>query len=112
MSSELSRSLLINTLWSFVGRFGYFAVALITNVILVRLLSPKEFGQVGIMMFFIMIVSVLVESGLSGALVCKQNSNEVDYSSILIFFFILFFFLMILLISFFVFFSYFYYFFV
>src|SRR5699024_11061532 len=85
MSSELSRSLLINTLWSFVGRFGYFAVALITNVILVRLLSPKEFGQVGIMMFFIMIASVLVESGLSGALVRKQNATEVDYSTIFIF---------------------------
>ncbi|MBW7470449.1 lipopolysaccharide biosynthesis protein [Marinobacter sp. F4218] len=85
MSRELSRSLLVNTLWSFVGRFGYLAVGLITNIILVRLLSPKEFGQVGIIMFFIVVASVLTESGLSGALVRKQNATEVDYSTIFIF---------------------------
>lgn len=85
MSDGLSRSMLINTLWSFFGRFGYLAVVLGSNVILVRLLSPKEFGQVGIMMFFIVAATVLVESGLSGALVRKQNVTEIDYSTIFIF---------------------------
>ncbi len=85
MSDGLSRSLLLNTLWSFIGRFGYLAVSLVSNIILVRLLSPKEFGQVGIMMFFIVVATVLVESGLSGALVRKQNVTEIDYSTIFIF---------------------------
>lgn len=85
MSDGLSRSLLINTIWSFIGKFGYLAVGLASNIILVRLLSPKEFGQVGIMMFFIIVATVLVESGLSGALIRKQNASEVDYSTIFIF---------------------------
>lgn len=85
MTEGLSRSLLINTLWSFFGRFGYLAVGLIGNIILVRLLSPKEFGQVGIMMFFIIVANVLVESGLSGALIRKQKVTEIDYSTIFIF---------------------------
>lgn len=85
MNNGLSRSLLINAIWSLIGRFGYLSVVLITNMILVRLLSPKEFGQVGIMMFFVVISTVLVESGLSGALVRKQNVTENDYSTIFIF---------------------------
>lgn len=85
MNDGLSRSLLINSLWSFIGRFGYLSVALVSNIILVRLLSPKEFGQVGIMMFFIVIANVLIESGLSGALVRKPNVTEIDYSTIFIF---------------------------
>ncbi|MGP5101665.1 lipopolysaccharide biosynthesis protein [Psychrobacter celer] len=85
MSKELSRSLLLNTLWSFIGRFGYLTVGLITNIILARLLSPKEFGQLGIIMFFIIIGNVLTESGLSGALVRKKNVTDIDYSTIFIF---------------------------
>lgn len=85
MSKELSRSLLLNTLWSFIGRFGYLTVGLITNIILARLLSPKEFGQLGIIMFFIIIGNVLTESGLSGALVRKQKVTDIDYSTIFIF---------------------------
>lgn len=82
---QINRSLVLNTLWSFGGRFGYLTVGLITNIILVRLLSPKEFGQVSIVMFFIVISTILIESGLSGALVRKHNTNEVDYSTIFIF---------------------------
>lgn len=85
MSSPLSRSLLINTIWSFVGRFGYLAVGLASNIVLARMLSPTEFGQVAIMMFFVILASILIESGLSGALVRKQNIEEVDYSTVFIF---------------------------
>ncbi|WP_352310296.1 lipopolysaccharide biosynthesis protein [Psychrobacter sp. W2-37-MNA-CIBAN-0211] len=83
--NQINRSLLLNTLWSFGGRFGYLAVGLITNIILVRLLSPREFGQVSIVMFFIVISTILIESGLSGALVRKQNTTETDYSTVFIF---------------------------
>lgn len=82
---NLSSGLLLNTLWSFIGRFGYIAIGLISNIIMVRLLSPKEFGQIGIVMFFISIAGVLVESGLSGALVRKENTTETDYSTVFIF---------------------------
>ena len=85
MSKELSRSLLLNMFWSFFGQFGYLAVGLVTNIILVRLLSPKEFGQVSIIMFFIILATILVESGLAGALVRKENTTEVDYSTVFIF---------------------------
>lgn len=85
MSRELSRSLVVNTLWSFIGRFGYLTVGLLTNIVLVRLLSPNEFGQLGIIMFFIAIGNILTESGLSGALVRKKDVTETDYSTIFIF---------------------------
>lgn len=84
-SHAFNRSLLLNTLWSFLGRFGYIFIALISNIILVRLLSPREFGQVSIIMFFIVVSNILIESGLSGALVRKKDATEVDYSTVFIF---------------------------
>lgn len=85
MSSKVSKDLLINTLWSFIGRFGYLGVALASNIFLVRLLSPHEFGQVAIVMFFIIIGTVLVESGLSGALIRRDKVSELEYSTVFIF---------------------------
>ncbi|MDO5542826.1 MAG: oligosaccharide flippase family protein [Acinetobacter sp.] len=80
-----NRTIFINTMWSFIGRFGSLLISLITNIILVRLLSPQEFGQVGIIMFFVVISSILVESGLGGALVRQEHTSEVDYSTVFIF---------------------------
>lgn len=72
-------------LWTFIGRFGYMSISLIANIILVRLLGPEEFGQLGLIMFFIIVANVLTESGLSGALIRKQNVTDVDYSTIFFF---------------------------
>ena len=80
-----NRVIFINTVWSFIGRFDSITISLITNIILVRLLSPQDFGQVGIIMFFFLILSVLVESGLGGALVRQEHTSEVDYSTVFIF---------------------------
>lgn len=71
--------------WSFIGQFGYMFVGLGANVILARLLSPYEFGQVGIVMFFIVIAKVLTESGLSGALIRKNDATDLDFSTVFVF---------------------------
>lgn len=83
--SSLKKSFITGFLWSFGGQTGYLLVALITNIILARLLSPYEFGQVGIVMFFIIISKVLTESGLTGALVRKKDATEEDFSTVFIF---------------------------
>lgn len=82
---QLNRELLTNTIWSFMGRFGYIIIGLISNIVLVRLLSPEQFGQVSIIMFFIIVSSILIESGLSGALVRKQTITDIDYSTVFLF---------------------------
>src|SRR5690606_29369958 len=83
--STLKKSFITGFIWSFVGQTSYLFVALIANIILARLLSPYEFGQVGIVMFFIIISKVLTESGLTGALVRKKDATEEDFSTVFIF---------------------------
>lgn len=77
--------MLVNTIWSFVGKFGYLIINLFANIILARILGPEVFGQMAIILFFITIASVLTESGLSGALVRAENVIESDYSTVFIF---------------------------
>lgn len=74
-----------NIFWSLLGQFGYLGISLIANMILAWLLTPNEFGQFGIVFFFIALTKVLSESGLNGALVRDVNATEEDFSTIFIF---------------------------
>lgn len=98
--SSLKRKFITGFIWSLGGQAGYLIVTLISNIILARLLTPYEFGQIGIVMFFIIIAKVLTESGLSGALIRKTDATEEDFSTVFIFNLAISFFLFILLISF------------
>lgn len=97
--SEFKKSIISGFFWSFLGQSGYLIIGLIANIILTRLLSPVEFGQVGIIMFFIIIAKVLTESGLAGALIRKNDATADDFSTIFIFNLVISIFLMLILIS-------------
>lgn len=83
--SSVKRRFVRGFLWSLIGQSGYLLVNLLSSIILARLLTPYEFGQVGIVMFFITISKVLTESGLSGALIRKQDATEEDFSTVFVF---------------------------
>lgn len=86
--SSLKRDIIKGTIWSILGQLGSLIVVLGTNIWLARMMSPTEFGQLGIVMFFIILSSVLTEGGLAGALVRKSDVTEEDYSTVFIFNFI------------------------
>ena len=83
--NDIEKKFKSGLIWSVVGQFGYLIVTFLTNIILARLLSPKEFGIIAIATFFIVLSKVLSESGLSGALIRKNDATEVDNSTIFIF---------------------------
>ena len=83
--NSFKKKLISGAIWSIIGQFGYVGVVLITNIILARLLSPYVFGQIGIVMFFIVLFNVLVEGGLGGALIRKKNATNQDYTTVFIF---------------------------
>lgn len=45
-------------------------------------MSPQEFGEFGIVMFFVSVFNIFTDGGLSGALVRKLDKNENDYSTV------------------------------
>jgi len=85
LSKDIEKTIVSTSSWSLLGQFGYVIIGLSANIVLARILGPKIFGQIGIIMFFIIISKVISESGLSGALVRKNDVNEADYSTVFIF---------------------------
>ncbi|MCE5348307.1 MAG: MOP flippase family protein [Bacteroidales bacterium] len=85
--------------WSFIESTVTQGVHFIVGIVLARLLSPSEFGLIGMLTFFIAISQSLIDSGFSQALIRKQNCTDADYSTVfyfnlaigVLFYFILFF---------------------
>ncbi len=71
--------------WKVMENGGAQGIQFVVAIILARLLSPAEYGVVGIIMIFIMIANVIVQNGFSTALVQKQHADQVDFSSVCFF---------------------------
>ena len=57
-------------------------VLFIVGIILARLLTPEDFGIIGIISVFVAIAGSLVEGGFSDALIRKPNVNDIDFNTV------------------------------
>lgn len=67
--------------YKFIERFAVKGVGLIIGIILARLLSPENFGQVALLSVFTALASTVIQSGMSSALIQKNEVDEGDYST-------------------------------
>ena len=74
-----------NFLWSFAEKFGAQFVSLIVSFVLAKVLGPKAFGTVALIMVFINILQVLVDAGFGTALIQKKETDETDFSTVFFF---------------------------
>ena len=69
-------------MWNGVDKFFFQFVALIVGIITARFLSPQDFGFMGALAVFTMLSNILVESGFTSALICRDGNTDNDYSAI------------------------------
>ncbi len=72
-------------LWSFIDQFAYIGITFIASIILARLLSPSEFGLIGMITVFIAVSESFINSGFSSALIRKKDCTDTDYSTVFYF---------------------------
>lgn len=80
--TSLKQKTIHGLLWSFIDSFANQGVQFLVGIILARILSPREFGLIGMLTIFIAISQSFINSGLSSALIRKKNCSQVDYSTI------------------------------
>lgn len=68
--------------WKILENGGSQGIQFVITILLARLLTPAEYGVVGIIMIFIIIANVFVQSGFSTALIQKIQADETDFSSV------------------------------
>lgn len=85
MANSDKSSVLSNFIWRFAERCGAQFVTVIVSIVLARILSPKDYGQIALITVFTTIMQVFVDSGLGLALIQKKDADELDFSSVFYF---------------------------
>lgn len=81
MADNLKSQFFSGVKWTFVQNVGLRLLTFVFTVILTRLLSPEEFGLMGMLSIFISISLVFISSGFADALVQKKDCTPDDYST-------------------------------
>ena len=69
------------TMWSAADAFLGQGVTFLVGIVLARLLSPDEYGLIGICLIFNTVLCGIVDSGFSTALIRKKDCTDEDYNT-------------------------------
>ena len=82
---SLKQKTVSGLLWSFVDTIAGQGITFIIGIILARILSPREFGLIGMITVFIAISESFINSGFSSALIRKKDCTNIDFSTVFYF---------------------------
>ena len=82
MSTSLKQKTISGVIWSSLQRFGTMGISFISNIVLARLLTPDDYGCIGMLMIFIALSNTFIDGGFGSALIQKKRPTSEDYSTI------------------------------
>ncbi len=85
MAESLKDKTVKGTFWSAADAFLGHGVLLLVGIVLARLLSPEEYGLIGIVTIFTTVMKGIMDSGFSSALIRKQDITNEDYNTLFFF---------------------------
>lgn len=85
MSDSLKSKTVKGVVWSSIERFSTQGVQFLIMIIMARLLTPKDYGLIGMLAIFLAVAQSLIDSGFSQALIRKQDRTDVDNSTVFYF---------------------------
>ena len=71
--------------WNAFGKFTNIGVSFFIGLVLARLLTPTDYGTLGVYSIFFAIAGTFIDSGFSSALIRKKDLTDVDCSTVFYF---------------------------
>ena len=68
--------------WSAIDTIANYGISFFVGLVLARLLTPEDYGLIGIITAFVMVSNNIVDGGFFNALVRKLDANDSDFSTI------------------------------
>jgi O-antigen/teichoic acid export membrane protein len=70
-------------IWKLLEKSSTQGIQFLVQIVLARLLFPEQYGVIAIVIVFINLANIFVQSGFNYALVQKKEADDIDFSSIL-----------------------------
>ena len=78
---ELKEKTISGVKWNAIGRFSTQGTNFVIGLLLARILSPSDYGVVGMLGIFFAIAQTFIDSGFSSALIRKKDCSDADLST-------------------------------
>jgi len=82
---NLKSEAMAGVLWTAVDKVFSQGGQLIISIVLANLLTPDDFGLIGMLAIFLAISQVLIDSGMEKGLIQKLDRSDIDFSTAFIF---------------------------
>ena len=69
------------TAWSAIDNVTQMGVSFLVSIVLARLLSPDDYGLIGIINIFTVVCTAIINGGFSTALIRKKDITDDDYNT-------------------------------
>ena len=68
--------------WTALQKYSKMFIQFISGIVLARLLTPYDYGCIGMLSIFMVIAEAFIDGGFGSALIQKKKPTQVDYSTI------------------------------
>lgn len=82
-TSSLKQKTVSGAMWSGIQKLSSLILGLVSGIVLARLLTPNDYGIVGMLAIFLAVSRTFIDGGFGSALMQKKHPTDEDYSTIL-----------------------------
>ena len=79
---SLKQKAVSGMIWTALQRYSTMLIQFISGIILARLLTPYDYGCIGMLMIFVILAEAFIDGGFGSALIQKKQPTQEDYSTI------------------------------
>lgn len=82
MAQSLKQQAATGIMWTALQKYSSMVIQFISGIILARLLTPYDYGCIGMLSIFMGLAETFIDGGFGSALIQKKNPTQEDYSTI------------------------------
>ncbi|UKK49486.1 lipopolysaccharide biosynthesis protein [Prevotella sp. E9-3] len=82
MAKNLKQKAASGMIWTALQKYSTMIIHFISGIILARLLTPFDYGCIGMLMIFMVLAEAFIDGGFGSALIQKKRPTQEDYSTI------------------------------
>jgi len=81
-NQNLKQKAVSSIVWTSIQKFSGMGIQFISGIILARLLTPYDYGCIGMLSIFLLLAETFIDGGFGSALIQKKQPTQEDYSTI------------------------------
>ena len=82
MAKSLKQRAASGMAWAALQKYSAMGIQFISGIILARLLTPYDYGCIGMLTIFMVLAEAFIDGGFGSALIQKKRPTQEDYSTI------------------------------